>query len=147
MSNDLSGIRGTGTIESISVADPVPGDNFVFTVGAGRLIRLVNIDVLFTAAVGGGSRFVRYTFNDGSKDVGHVLVDTAIVGSDTRHITMWFGGGNGDVNVSQFFFDINHAGDIYLAEGWTISSDTVAIAAADQFSEISLIVESWAVQQ
>ena len=127
-------------VKVISVANPAAGAEISVTVPTGQYWRIVAIHFKLVAAVAAANRLVRLVFDDGATALFKVPNDVVHVASQTTEysfgVASTFEAAQG-ATVSARIYPIP---EIILPGGCRILTATAAIQAADQYSDIRILV-------
>ena len=139
-----SSLDGRGAILLTAVGAPAAGVDWSYTVpfGAHQVIR--SVTALFTASAAAANRFPVLVIDDGAGDIVAELPVTSVIIANQGMQLTWAPGLN-PLNVNNVqTMGLN--GEMRIRAGWRIRTLTAGIQAADQWSAIVVVVESFGSQ-
>lgn len=135
-------IPGTGTIKTITIAVPAAGANFTQTVPAGKMWRIKSLVAKLVCAAVAANRYTGIKITDGTNEVYNLPTGPAITSGQTAQQGWMVGLPVMASTTFNFLSNAMHMPDIVLGAGYVVSDDT-ALQAADQWSNIFLVVEEF----
>lgn len=136
------GVEGPGILSSFVVATPAAGADWVQAVPTGARWLLHGIYATLATAIAAGNRQPLLVFDDGVNRV--AAQNTALV--QAASLTNDWSWDPGTPSTGLFQSNVNEVDlpfPVPLFAGWRVRTITGAIAAADQWSGIRLLVEEW----
>jgi len=131
-----------GEIVYITVANPAAGADFNYAIPAGVIFQPLTIHFLLTCSAAAANRYNRVMFNDaGGVALNCCQQDLACAAGNT----IWFNYGLNGPNINPAAHGIKNQAIpfIYLIPGHNITTNTLAIQAGDQYSEIRITARRW----
>ena len=139
-----SGLDGRGQIQLVAVGNPAAGADWVYTVPAGAHQIVRSVSALFTAAVAVANRFPVLTVDNGIAAVVAEVPATAVIVAATAIQLTWAPGLN-QLNVNSVQ-TMGSPIELRALGGWRVKTVTSGIQAADQWSGIVVVLESFCAQ-
>ena len=132
---------GQGLIRSEQVANPAAGAEWVYTVQNFLRKKLLSVAFTFVTAAGGAARTVQLVVDDGANIVGQFPANV----SQAASLTNIYTGASGLFSSTALATTklIPLPPDVRMVNGWRVRSLTDTIQAADQYSNIWLMFDSW----
>lgn len=133
-----------GNILFVTVANPAAGAEWTYTIPVGILLCPIAVRCTLTASGVAASRYNRILFSDATPVA---LAATQIDLAVTAGLVVLIHYAQGLTPVNPAAHGLKTAGCpiIYLQAGFTISSLTLAIQVADQYSDIRITARTWRV--
>lgn len=144
----IGGERLIGSGDVVVAIGPLPdlGAEAQLVVPASRKWRLISLTTFLTAGAPAGSRRVQLTLDDGVTIFGELTNTFSITGGTATRISWPAPGGILLNNSSASSLTVaNMPAPFFLLAGFRLTTRTVALNAADQFSPLTALVEEWVV--
>lgn len=141
LTNNEASISGRGHTDTIVGTDPAVGVEISETVPTNALWLLKSIHFDLVTDATAINRFPAIIFDDGTDEFARIPVPAAIIASLTTHINASQGGQkqNAVDNTISITLPVN----MYLAQGYVISTDTTNLQAGDNYSAPVFTIEEW----
>jgi hypothetical protein len=133
---------GFGALIITTPANPAPGAELVITVPANRIWRLVAVSALFTASIAVATRIATWQITDGTNLAWYIDANVPKTATQAGTFAMADMAFRGATNA--FGSIVPCPNFTYLRSGWVVKTYTANIDAADQWSNATLWVNSWA---
>ncbi len=135
-------VDGPGDVRSVQVGNPAAGADFTTTVPTGARWELVGVSAKLSTGIGVANRIANIVITDGVNQLFESTANVAQAASLADIYTYAEGAQVFNALSEGLLLAPLPSGNRLLA-GWVISSATVNIQAADQWSQISLMVREW----
>lgn len=130
-----------GLLRVVQQANPGAGAEFALTVPAGARWEILSLNAQLATAVAAGNRQPVFQITDGAA---HVMHNTQFSGNQAASLTYQYSAAEGDgVAVNAPFNQGALPHNCFLLQGWTLQSLTTNIQAADQWSNIWVMLQEW----
>lgn len=137
----ISPTEGPGVLRSVNIANPAAGADWSVTVPTGARWSIRGGTFTFVAGAAAGNRFARIVFDDGAVILHNTGLDQTLVATNARVMSL----------APVEYVPVADANDAFvlaplpmpLFAGWRMRSTTSGILAADQWSNIQMLVEEW----
>lgn len=123
---------------------PAAGSEFTVTVPGGFVWVLLTLYAILVTDATVANRRLRYEFSDGSNVFARIPARSSQPASTTERYTLFADGANETEQGSTHVFGLPSR--IVLLPGWTITSASASLQAADQYSGIVALVEERALR-
>ncbi len=136
-------LAGAGRTEAFGVGNPAAGADWTYTVFTHQRVKVIAVSALLTTAAAVANRAPRLIIDDGAVTLFEAPAAVAIPASQVVQHS-WGAGAGGPVtadNAAAISSPIPN--DLFLTGGMRVRTSTGLLQAADQWSNIRLLLQEW----
>ncbi len=133
--------EGPGVVRSSTLANPAAGADWTFTVPTNARWRVQSVKGILTTSAAVANRVPRILLNDGASNVYIGTPNQSVPAGSNPFVSGAPITATAAANVTDVLVPLPPT--MYLEPGYTISSSTVGIQGADQWSGLVINVEEW----